>query len=284
MLRRFSTVAALVTAAILPFGAAAQDDGGMSFGEEDVKPVEAQADPNDPNAKILAEGKALYEQKKFDEASLLFYKVLQTSDPSAELFHGEAQYELGKTLYKMKLYQGALSYFGKIVEVGETHPFFIPTLRGLVLLTDEVPEDPLLMERLAAYRDYVNSFTLFRGTVLGVSSLAAVFHILNHAAFKASLFMAAGIIDHETGTRDIRRLSGLYKAMPITGTLAMVASGAMAGVPLLNGFLSKEMFFAQALDIEHHDVMRMGVSVAALSSYSLTSADTRVSGEHCRAA
>mgnify|MGYP006189166371 CR=1 FL=1 len=141
---------------LVPFGAAAQDDGGMSFGEEDVKPVEAQADPNDPNAKILAEGKALYEQKKFDEASLLFYKVLQTSDPSAELFHGEAQYELGKTLYKMKLYQGALSYFGKIVEVGETHPFFIPTLRGLVLLTDEVPEDPLLMERLAAYRDYVN--------------------------------------------------------------------------------------------------------------------------------
>ena len=62
--------------------------------------------------------------------------------------------------------------------------------------------------------------------------------------------MAAGIIDHETGTRDIRRLSGLYRFMPITATLAMVAAAAMAGVPLLNGFLSKEMFFAETLDVE----------------------------------
>ena len=73
---------------------------------------------------------------------------------------------------------------------------------------------------------------------------------MNHATFKASLFMAAGIIDHETGTRDIRRLSGLYRFMPITATLAMVAAAAMAGVPLLNGFLSKEMFFAESLDVE----------------------------------
>ncbi|MBB6011170.1 multicomponent K+:H+ antiporter subunit A [Aquamicrobium lusatiense] len=86
------------------------------------------------------------------------------------------------------------------------------------------------------------------GSPLG--AVAAIFHMMNHATFKASLFMAAGIIDHETGTRDMRRLGGLLSAMPITATLAMVASAAMAGVPLLNGFLSKEMFFAEA--IEHH--------------------------------
>lgn len=67
-------------------------------------------------------------------------------------------------------------------------------------------------------------------------------HEISATVVKASLFMAAGIIDHETGTRDIRRLSGLYAFMPITATLAMVAAGSMAGVPLLNGFLSKEMF------------------------------------------
>ena len=60
--------------------------------------------------------------------------------------------------------------------------------------------------------------------------------------------MAAGIVDHETGTRDMRRLGGLRHAMPITATLAIVASAAMAGVPLLNGFLSKEMFFAEAAE------------------------------------
>ncbi|WP_105383504.1 monovalent cation/H+ antiporter subunit A [Neorhizobium alkalisoli] len=81
-----------------------------------------------------------------------------------------------------------------------------------------------------------------------VATVAAIFHMVNHATFKASLFMAAGIIDHETGTRDMRRLSGLLRYLPITGRLAMVASAAMAGVPLLNGFLSKEMFFAEAVE------------------------------------
>ncbi|MFT4103768.1 MAG: MnhB domain-containing protein, partial [Burkholderiaceae bacterium] len=74
-----------------------------------------------------------------------------------------------------------------------------------------------------------------------------VFHIMNHATFKASLFMAAGIVDHEAGTRDLRKLGGLRQSMPITATLATVASAAMAGVPLLNGFLSKEMFFAETI-------------------------------------
>ena len=82
-----------------------------------------------------------------------------------------------------------------------------------------------------------------------LSAVAAVFHIVNHATFKASLFMAAGIIDHETGSRDMRKLNGLFKYMPITATLAMVAAAAMAGVPLLNGFLSKEMFFGEALGL-----------------------------------
>jgi multicomponent K+:H+ antiporter subunit A len=91
-------------------------------------------------------------------------------------------------------------------------------------------------------------------TLLGLNSplaaVAAIFHTVNHATFKASLFMGAGIIDHEAGTRDIRRLSGLARFMPITATFVAVAAGAMAGVPLLNGFLSKEMFFAEALDVD----------------------------------
>jgi multicomponent K+:H+ antiporter subunit A len=93
--------------------------------------------------------------------------------------------------------------------------------------------------------------TLLIGLDSPLALVAAIFHVVNHATFKASLFMAAGIVDHETGTRDIRRLSGLYRSMPITATLAMVAAAAMAGVPLLNGFLSKEMFFAET--IEMHD-------------------------------
>ncbi|MDR5885126.1 monovalent cation/H+ antiporter subunit A [Vreelandella janggokensis] len=87
--------------------------------------------------------------------------------------------------------------------------------------------------------------------LLGIGSpmavLAALFHILNHATFKAALFMSAGIIDHETGTRELKQLGGLKKAMPVTALLTTLAAAAMAGVPLFNGFLSKEMFFTETL-------------------------------------
>src|SRR5690625_3225591 len=59
--------------------------------------------------------------------------------------------------------------------------------------------------------------------------------------------MAAGIVDHETGTRDMRLINGLWKYMPRTALLSIVAAASMAGVPLLNGFLSKEMFFVETL-------------------------------------
>ncbi len=98
------------------------------------------------------------------------------------------------------------------------------------------------------------------GTELAI--LAAVFHILNHATFKGSLFMVAGIIDHETGTRDIRKLGGLFTFMPITATLAFFGTFSMAGFPLpfLNGFLSKEMFFDSSLHFENASTIVEAVS------------------------
>ena len=101
------------------------------------------------------------------------------------------------------------------------------------------------LKGLLAYStiSHLGLITALAGIGTPLALIAAIFHIVNHAVFKASLFMAAGIIDHETGTRDMRRLSGLARAMPVTATLAIIASAAMAGVPLLNGFLSKEMFF-----------------------------------------
>ena len=94
---------------------------------------------------------------------------------------------------------------------------------------------------------HLGLITLLFGFGTHMAVVAAIFHIINHATFKASLFMVAGIIDHETGTRDMRKLNGLLRYMPHTAVLAMIAAAAMAGVPLLNGFLSKEMFFDQAL-------------------------------------
>ena len=108
------------------------------------------------------------------------------------------------------------------------------------------------LKGLLAYStiSHLGLITLLFGLGTPLGEIAAVFHIINHAVFKASLFMAAGIIDHETGTRDMRRINGLFKYMPYTAILAMVAAAAMAGVPLLNGFLSKEMFFGETLALK----------------------------------
>ena len=83
------------------------------------------------------------------------------------------------------------------------------------------------------------------------ATAAAVFHLINHAIFKGSLFMAVGIVDHETGTRDIRKLGGLIAVMPITFSIALAGSFSMAGLPPFSGFLSKEMFFSAVLGLSN---------------------------------
>ncbi|MBW8311294.1 MAG: monovalent cation/H+ antiporter subunit A [Rhizobium sp.] len=133
--------------------------------------------------------------------------------------------------------------------VGSWHAIFQHDLKGLLAYSTI---------------SHLGLITLLFGLSTPMAVVAGLFHILNHATFKASLFMAAGIIDHETGTRDMRRLGGLLKLMPYTGVLAIIASLAMAGVPLLNGFLSKEMFFTEALEVQGHQFMRWGIAAAAV--------------------
>jgi multicomponent K+:H+ antiporter subunit A len=110
---------------------------------------------------------------------------------------------------------------------------------------------------------HLGLITLLLGMNSPLALVAAIFHMMNHATFKASLFMAAGIVDHESGTRNLARLSGLGRVMPITATLATVAAAAMAGVPLLNGFLSKEMFFAETIFAGREPWLRFGLPAVA---------------------
>lgn len=132
--------------------------------------------------------------------------------------------------------------------------FYIVTFTGMATLvfgayTALFKHD---LKGLLAYStiSHLGLITMLLGFSTGLAAVAAIFHIINHATFKASLFMAAGIIDHETGTRDMRKINGMWQYMPVTATVAMVAASAMAGVPLLNGFLSKEMFFTETLQVE----------------------------------
>lgn len=116
--------------------------------------------------------------------------------------------------------------------------------------------------------------------LLGIGSplavAAAIFHIINHATFKAALFMIAGIIDHESGTRDLRKLSGLWQLLPYTATLTMITAAAMAGVPLTNGFLSKEMFFTELVANLSGPVMVVSAIVATLAGIFAVAYSTRL--------
>ncbi|GGK45420.1 monovalent cation/H+ antiporter subunit A [Salinarimonas ramus] len=102
------------------------------------------------------------------------------------------------------------------------------------------------------------------GTEIGV--VVAMFHILNHATFKAALFMSAGIVDHEAGTRDIRKLGGLAKLMPISSVLALIAAASMAGLPFFNGFLSKEMMLEEAAHTELTGIPYLVPALATLAA------------------
>ncbi|HHU94058.1 MAG TPA: monovalent cation/H+ antiporter subunit A [Alcaligenaceae bacterium] len=122
------------------------------------------------------------------------------------------------------------------------------------------------MKGVLAYStiSHLGLITLLLGLSTPMALVAAVFHIINHATFKASLFMAAGIVDHETGTRNLNRLSGLRHYMPITATLASVAAASMAGVPLLNGFISKEMFFTETMFASNGDLFSWALPIMAV--------------------
>ncbi len=104
------------------------------------------------------------------------------------------------------------------------------------------------LKALLAYStvSHLGLLTMLLGYGTKMAAVVAVFHILNHLTFKAALFMSAGIVDHETHTRDIKRLGGLAKLMPITALVAVTAALSMAGIPPLNGFISKEMMLEEA--------------------------------------
>ncbi len=71
--------------------------------------------------------------------------------------------------------------------------------------------------------------------------------LLAHSLYKGALFMAAGAVDHEAGTRDINQLSGLFRVMPVTGVAVVLAALSLAGLPPVLGFIGKEVLYMASL-------------------------------------
>ncbi|MEL5953273.1 Na+/H+ antiporter subunit A [Streptomyces sp. CLV115] len=104
--------------------------------------------------------------------------------------------------------------------------------------------------------------TLLAGTGNRDTALAAAVMTLGHALFKAPLFLVTGIVDHAAGTRDLRRLSGVGRALPHVCAVAVLAAASMAALPPLLGFAAKEAAFDALLHGSTADRWALGITVA----------------------
>jgi multicomponent K+:H+ antiporter subunit A len=159
------------------------------------------------------------------------------------------------------------------VLAGTPEWFWIVTTTGLVTM--------VMAAKIALFKDdlkallaystvsHLGLITMLLGFGTKAAATVAVFHILNHATFKAALFMSAGIVDHATHTRDLRRLGGLRTLMPITFGIVVLASLSMAGIPPLNGFLSKELMLGEAAHTQWLTPWAMGLLATIGAAFSV---------------
>ncbi|TVR75072.1 MAG: putative monovalent cation/H+ antiporter subunit A [Sphaerobacteraceae bacterium] len=121
------------------------------------------------------------------------------------------------------------------------------------------------LKQLLAYTTVssLGTLTLLIGIGTDVALKAAMVFLVVHSLYKGALFMVAGTIDHETGTRDIRVLGGLRKLMPITSIGAAVAALSMAGIPPLFGFIGKELVYEAVLDLDTFAIIIAVVAVVS---------------------
>lgn len=108
------------------------------------------------------------------------------------------------------------------------------------------------LKKILAYTtlSVLGTLTMLLGIGTELAIKACLVYLLAHALYKAALFMTAGTVDHETGTREIEELSGLRRVMPFTAAGAMLGGLSMAGIPLVIGFISKEYFYKALLDAD----------------------------------
>jgi multicomponent Na+:H+ antiporter subunit A len=121
------------------------------------------------------------------------------------------------------------------------------------------------LKQLLAYTTVssLGTLVLLIGLGTDVAFKAAIVFLVVHSLYKGALFLVAGAIDHETGTRDVRILGGLRRLMPITAVAATAAALSMAGIPPLFGFIGKELVYEAALDAE---VAAIGLVIVAVAS------------------
>ncbi len=123
------------------------DDGGFEFDTQEAQPLGEAT----PVARMMDEGLKRLAREDFAGAAASFWSVLQDPDISADAIRPRAQFEMGKALMKLKMYEGATVFFEEIVRSGPVHPYFEATAPWMMLLSRRVPGDPAMLIRISAF-------------------------------------------------------------------------------------------------------------------------------------
>lgn len=131
-------------------------------------------------------------------------------------------------------------------------------------------------KRLLGYHavSQVGYMVIGLGTGNPIGMLGGLFHMLNNAIYKSTLFLSSGAVEKQTGTSDLDQLGGLSKAMPITFISALIASMAISGIPPFNGFVSKWYIYQGLIQSfkESNSFVMLIVLLAAMIGSALTMA------------
>lgn len=128
------------------------------------------------------------------------------------------------------------------------------------------------LKRLLAYHSIsqVGYVVLAVGLATPLGLLAGLFHLFNHSVFKALLFLDSGSIEYATGTRDLRRMGGLARRLPVTGWTTLIASMSISGIPPFNGFWSKLLIIMAAVQAGWYWAALFAVVASVLTLASFT--------------
>jgi multicomponent Na+:H+ antiporter subunit A len=163
--------------------------------------------------------------------------AMQAPTPVSAYLHSATMVKAGVYLVaRMTPILGATAFWTGTITVVAALTMTIGAIRAL-LETD--------LKRVLAYSTIsaLGILMLLFGMGSSVAVTAGLAYLLAHAAYKGALFLVAGAIEHETGTRDVAALGGLRRQMPKTAIGAGLAAGSMAGLPLFLGFIAKEQFY-----------------------------------------
>ncbi len=181
----------------------------------------------------------------------------------------EAPTPVSAYLHSATMVKAGVFLLARLSPVYAQHPWWTPILSvvGLVTLTTSVilALAQTDLKKLLAYTTIaaLGMITFLLGFAFPLAIKSAMVYLFSHALYKGALFLVAGGIDHATGSRDIRILGNLAKALPLTTIAACLATLSMMGIPPLIGFISKELVYESTLEISNYPGFITGLVLLA---------------------